>query len=643
MSAAGAEQSAEGAKEVSALRASIPFLTLFHALTDVAIEYRPIRGLRKSLWGVKLVGFSRVVHEQIKQEHIIIMRRPYAAIGLLILSLLAPGANFAQQPAGAPTRQLTTQPQQTPTPDPNDPIARIKEEGLKRSHVMETLSYLSDVIGPRLTGSPNLKRANEWTRDQMTKWGLQNAHLEAWGPFGRGWVLKDFSAEIIEPQTIPLIAYPKAWSPSVNITNGEVVYVDAKDEADLQRFKGTLGGKIVLTSSTREVKAHFDALGHRLTEKELLDLADAPDPSKSGAGNRLNNPRLQEFIKNAVFSARKLKFFSSEGPALLIDASEGDGGTIFVSGASLPHDLDTSSPMAMIRSMFLPDVNAYDENAPPAIPQIVVAVEHYNRLVRMIQAGEKLRMKVSLETQFSKADLMAYNTVAEIPGSDKADELVMVGGHMDSWHAGTGATDNGAGVAVAMEAVRILQALELKPRRTIRVGLWSGEEEGLLGSRAYVAQHFGKAQETKEASFLRLLQGGTARNVLHGPEYEKLSAYYNLDNGTGKIRGIYLQGNEAVRTIFRDWLTPFRDLDAATLSLSNTGGTDHLSFDAIGLPGFQFIQDEIEYDTRTHHSNQDVFDRIQGDDLKQAATIMAAFLYNTAMREEKLPRKTPGK
>jgi Zn-dependent M28 family amino/carboxypeptidase len=239
---------------------------------------------------------------------------------------------------------------------------------------------------------------------------------------------------------------------------------------------------------------------------------------------------------------------------------------------------------------------------------------------------------------------MAANTVAEIPGSDKADEIVMIGGHMDSWHSGTGATDNGAGVAAAMEAVRIIQALGLKPRRTIRIALWSGEEQGLLGSEAYVAQHFGApANESKDASFLRLVEGGSAKKIKRGPEYDKLSAYYNLDNGTGKIRGVYLQGNEAVRPIFRQWLQPFRDLGAATLTASNTDGTDHLSFDAIGLPGFQFIQDEIEYETLTHHSNQDVFDRIQGQDLKQAATIMAAFLYNTAMRDEKLPRKTaPG-
>jgi hypothetical protein len=540
-----------------------------------------------------------------------------------------------------PGSQPQSAQQSSTTPDPNDPVVRIRDEGLNRSQVMATLSYLSDVIGPRLTGSPNLKRANEWTRDQFTKWGLQKAHLESWGPFGRSWVLKDFSAAVVAPQTIPLIAYPKAWSPGVSVTNGDVVYVDAKDENDLQRFKGSLRGKIVLTSSLREVKAHFEALGTRLTEKELLEFADAPEPGGPGARRSPDSPQFQAFIKNQVFAAKKLQFFSDEGAALLIDPSQGDGGTLFVSGASVPQELDRSSPMATLRSLFLGRVHPYDQNGPQIVPQIVVAVEHYNRLARMIQAGEKVQMTVNLAIQLNDSDLMAYNTVAEIPGSDKADELVMVGGHMDSWHAGTGATDNGAGVAVAMEAVRILQALNLKPRRTIRVALWSGEEQGLLGSESYVAQHFGKVGDSPDANFARLLDGGTARSVTRGPEYDKLSAYFNLDNGTGKIRGVYLQGNEAVRSIFRQWLTPFRDMGAATLSISNTGGTDHLSFDAIGLPGFQFIQDEIEYSTRTHHSNQDVFDRIQADDLKQAAIIMAAFIYATAMRDEKLPRK-PG-
>jgi hypothetical protein len=524
--------------------------------------------------------------------------------------------------------------------DPNDPIARIRDEGLKRSQVMETLSYLTDVIGPRLTGSPNMKRANEWTKDQLTRWGLKNAHLEAWGPFGRGWALKSFSAEVVEPQGIPLIAYPKAWSPGAKIPKTEVVYIDAKSEADLARFKGTLRGKIVLTGPIRTVKAHFDPQGRRLTEKDLLALADAADPGAAKAAPPALPAQMQEYLKSQLFGYQVFKFVSDEHPALIISPSQGDGGTIFVDEAAVVRELDKSNPIATLRSMFLGEPRSYDQKIPPAVPQIVLAIEQYNRIVRMIKAGERVQMKVDLETQFYDQDLMAYNTIAEIPGSDKADEVVMVGGHMDSWHSGTGATDNGAGVAAAMEAVRIIQALGLKPRRTIRIGLWSGEEQALYGSIAYVTKHLGEpVEESKDGALLRLIQGGMAKKIKRGPEYDKLSAYYNLDNGTGKIRGVYLQGNEAVRPIFREWLQAFKDLGATTLSASNTGGTDHLAFDAIGLPGFQFIQDQIEYDSRTHHSNMDVFDRIQGDDLKQAATIMAAFLYNTAMREEKLPRK----
>jgi len=541
-----------------------------------------------------------------------------------------------QQPT---TTQIANQSSQATAPDPNDPIVRIREEGLTRSHVLETLSYLSDVIGPRLTGSPNLKRANDWTRDQFTKWGLQNAHLESWGPFGRGWVLKDFSAELIEPQAIPLIAYPKAWSPSADISLAEVTYLDAKDEAGLARFKGQLKGKIVLAGPMRTVTAHFDPQGDRLTEKELLALADAGDPNRPGQTSPMGSPGILGFLKEQIFAAKLLQFANNEGAVLVVSPSGGDGGTIFVGGAVVPHELDMSSPITTIRSLFLGGPQPYEMSVKPFVPQVVLAAEHYNRLIRMIQAGEKLRMKVSLKTQFTNDDPMAYNTIAEIPGSDKADEIVMVGGHIDSWHSGTGATDNGAGVAAAMEAVRILQALQLKPRRTIRIGLWSGEEQALFGSEAYVAQHFGKPNDSQDANFLRMIEGGTAQKFIRGPEYDKLSAYYNLDNGTGKIRGIYLQGNETLRPLFRDWLQPFRDLGASTITASNTGGTDHVPFDAIGLPGFQFIQDPIEYESRTHHSNQDVFDRIQGDDLKQAATIMAAFLYKTAMLDEKLPRK----
>jgi hypothetical protein len=567
------------------------------------------------------------------------MLRRYVALLLLSTFVFLPAITVAQQPAPIPVVVPLTQQPGTPGKDPNDPIERIKDEGLNRSQVMQTLSYLSDVIGPRLTASPGMKRANEWTRDQLTKFGLQNAHLEAWGPFGRGWTLKRFSAQVSEPVTIPLIAYPKAWSPSLSGTlNAPIIYVDAKDETELQQFKGKLKGAIVLTSALREVKAHFEALGTRLDDKNLLELADAPEPTR--AGGRRFSPALRAA---QVFSMQKYLFFRDEGAALLVEPSRaGDGGTIFVQSATVaqPVTADSFGPNAPRL------IQSYDKRATQVTPQIVLAVEQYNRIVRMIQAGEKPKMSVELNVEWQDTDPMGYNTIAEIPGTDLKDEIVMVGGHMDSWHAGTGATDNGAGVAVAMEAARIIQALGLKPRRTIRVALWTGEEQGLLGSKAYVTEHFGEvpvptpspSPVTSGSATGESVAAPVAR-VIRKADYDKLDVYFNLDNGTGKIRGVYLQNNEMVRSLFRQWLMPFRDLGAATLSIANTGGTDHLSFDAVGLPGFQFIQDEIEYDTRTHHSNQDVFDRVQGDDMKQAATIMAAFIYNAAMRDEKVPRK----
>jgi hypothetical protein len=567
----------------------------------------------------------------------------------------------------------------------SDPIERIKEEGLKRSQVMATLSYLTDVIGPRLTGSPAMKRANEWTRDRLAGWGLENAHLEPWGTFGRGWSLKRFSAQVVEPQCIPLIAYPKAWSPG---TDGPLVapvaYLDAKDEAGLAKYRGKLKGAIVLTGPARPLAARFEPMATRLNDHDLLTLADAPEPNRRGPGRPPargedgerrgdavatanvapgsvggagdgpaspttsgDRPRPGPLSRQAMeFQRKKLRFLIEEGAALLVDPSmRGDGGTLFVASAGVPVPESSSAPGPGQGGR---RISAWDKDAPATLPQIVVAGEHYNRLVRMIEQGETPRMSVDLSVQFHDDDPTAYNTIAEIPGGDLKDEVVMLGGHMDSWHAGTGATDNAAGVAVAMEAVRILKALDLKPRRTIRIALWSGEEQGLLGSRAYVAEHFGKRNtpprpDGPEASASSSGSASTAREEATGlvtkPGYATFSAYYNLDNGTGKIRGVYLQGNEAVRPVFRNWLQPFRDLGASTLTIANTGGTDHQSFDGIGLPGFQFIQDAIEYGSRTHHSNQDVYDRIQADDMKQAAVIMAAFVSNTANRDEKLPRK----
>lgn len=559
---------------------------------------------------------------------------------------------------------------------PKDVFDKIKEEGTTRSQVMKTLSYMSDVIGPRLTGSPGLKRANEWTRDTMAGWGLQNARLESWGPFGRGWTLKRFTAMVDGPTAFPLFAYPKAWSPGTDTLmpppppvdpkaknkpampaststayTAEVVHFNATKIEDLEQYKGKLKGKIVLMGPVREVKAWMEAPGKRFTDAELLAMADAPDPNAprrpAAGGPPAGLP--PNFAQVQQFNSQRLRFLSDEGAAIIIDAGRGDGGTIFVQGAQA---VPPANPTPGV-----PNPTVRDKAAKVPI-QLSAAVEHYNRVARMLDAGEKVTMTVDLAVEFQDSDPNAYNTIAEIPGSDKADEIVMLGGHLDSWQAGTGATDNGAGCAVMMEAVRIIQTLGLKPRRTIRVGLWTGEEQGLLGSRAYVRQHFGYRGDPNAPPQFGGGGGGgqnaTPQPLTKLPEYDKLSAYYNIDNGTGKIRGVYMQGNEAVRPIFRQWLAPLRDprwwkadfdatkdtsFAANTLTLSNTGGTDHLAFDGIGLPGFQFIQDAVEYDTRTHHSNMDVFDRIQADDMKQMSIILALFVYQTAMMDEKMPRK----
>ncbi|MGI8640756.1 MAG: M20/M25/M40 family metallo-hydrolase [Pyrinomonadaceae bacterium] len=538
----------------------------------------------------------------------------------LLYAFLLPTIAFGQAAAPAPY-------QASP-----EIINKIKEEGSKNSQVMQTLSYLTDVIGGRLTNSPGMKRANEWTRDTMAKWGLQNAHLEAWGPFGRGWELKGFSAQVVAPQTFPVIAYPKAWSPSTKgAVTSEVVFLEAKDEAGLEKYKGKLNGKIVLISNLREVKAEEKSMFSRLTDEELKKMAD----ETSASPLRLQQPQMTDEQRKKqreqfVFGLKRRNFLLQEGAAVTVDSSfRGSGGTLFVQSAMVAQDI----PQDLENFNFRNFVQPYKkESESKIIPQMTMAAEDYNRLVRMIQLGTTPRMTVDIKVQYYDEDQMGYNTIAEIPGTDPKlkDEVVMLGGHMDSWHSSTGATDNAAGVSVAMEAARIIQSLGLKPRRTIRVALWSGEEQGLNGSREYVKQHFGEMKGGGQ---------GQPGELVKGTDYEKLSAYYNLDNGTGKIRGVYLQGNSAAAPIFKTWLMPFTDLGAATLTILNTGGTDHLSFDRIGLPGFQFIQDEIEYDTRTHHSNQDNYDRIQAEDMKQAATIMAAFVYQTAMMEGKIPRK----
>jgi carboxypeptidase Q len=560
------------------------------------------------------------------------LRRKITA-ALMLYALILPMAAFAR----TPKVEIYEAPQEV--------IEKIKAEGTgENSQVMKTMSYLTDVIGGRLTNSPNMKRANEWTRDTMAKWGMKNAKLEAWGPFGRGWALEEFSAQVTEPQGLPVIAYPKAWSPSTDGTvTGPVIKMDVKTDEDLAKYKGKLKGAIVFVGDERPIKADFDGMGRRFSAEDLLKMADAPDPALAPrrGGNRFDpsSPQFQNFLKQRALQAQAMNMLIDEGAAVMVENSfGGSGGTVFVSGASVAGD-----PPKSIEDLFGGRMSAWSKEAEAhMLPQMTMATEDFNRIVRMIDTGTDVTMSVNIKTRYYDDDLMGYNTVAEIPGTDPSlkDEVVMLGGHLDSWHSSGGATDNGAGCAVAMEAARIILATGLKPRRTIRVALWSGEEQGLNGSQAYVAQHFGSV-EGGGGRLARLLGGGDGGKLMTKPDYNKFSAYYNMDNGTGQFRGVYLQGNSEVAPIFRQWLQPFGDWGVSTLTLNNTGGTDHLSFDGIGLPGFQFIQDPIEYDTRTHHSNQDNYDRLQPEDLKRNAVIMAAFVYQTAMMDGKIPRKAP--
>ena len=465
---------------------------------------------------------------------------------------------------------------------------------------------------------------------KLASWGLQNIYYDKL-PFGRGWTLKRFHINALQPRAFPVIAYPKAWTPGLKGTvSTDVVYFDAKSEAELEKFKGQLKGKFVLISDPRELTANFEPQGRRLTDSDLLRLANAGMQEGGRQPRRMPDfARMTPAARDSAMRAlgpKKLEMCQKEGALAVFDVGRGDGGTIFVGSASVPGAGATP---------FDQRVSPYDAKAPQIVPQVTLAAEHYNRIIRTIQKGQKVKIEMNLEVEFTPAD-STFNIIAEIPGTDLKDEIVMLGGHFDSWHAGTGATDDATGVAASMEAVRIIQTLGLKPRRTIRVGFWAAEEQGLVGSRAYVSKHLAE-QEGVGTGMAAMMGGGG--ELKKKPAYENFSVYFNHDNGTGKFRGVYMQGNEAARPIFRAWLAPFASMGASTLTIQNTSGTDHLSFNTVGLPGFQFIQDPVEYDSRTHHSNMDVYDRVQADDMKQAATIMAAFAYNAAMRDEKFPRK----
>jgi carboxypeptidase Q len=487
-------------------------------------------------------------------------------------------------------------------------IYRIKAEGFQRSKVMEITSWLTDVYGPRVTNSPGFRKAGEWAVTEMKSWGLANVKLEPFGPFGRGWSNEKFYAMATTPGgSFPLIGMSQVWTPGTNgLISGDAISAIVESPEDFAKYTGQLKGKMVLTTGPRDVLPVWNPPASRYTVDQLRELEAETDanPRAGSSGGRNYNTNRQPPAAGGgrgaaqSFTARRMQFFTEEGALALISPGRGDGGTVFVQGGG-----------------------SREASAPPGLPTISIAAEHYGRMYRTLEKKMPVRIELDIRNVFHD-DPLSFNVIAEIPGTDKAGEVVMLGAHFDSWQSGTGATDNAAGSAVMMEALRILKQSGLPLRRTVRLALWGGEEQGLLGSRAYVTDHF-----------------ASRADMVLKPEHARISCYFNVDNGTGAIRGVYLQGNEAVAPIFEAWMKPFNNIGMSTLTIRDTGGTDHQSFDAVGLPAFQFIQDPLEYGTRTHHSNMDVYERVQEEDMRKNAVIVAAFVYHAANRAEKLPRK----
>ncbi len=506
---------------------------------------------------------------------------------------------------------------QTNEPVDLDMVSRIRQEAFHRSQVMETFSHLTETIGPRLTNSPQMAQANAWTLGKFNEWGLANAHNEAFDDFGRGWEYSFSSVEMLGDRIQPLHALPKAWTPGTSgAVEGELVSVKIKKLADIEKYRGKLKGKILLLGEAREYKRGTEADSHRHDATSLEGLQEFTLP-KTAAGDRAK--RIKEYTERQELAKAVNAFLVEEGALAAISISGWDNGIIRVAGGGSRKAGESTG-----------------------IPELAMIAEHFNPLVRALKDKKTVKLRVNVAARFTdETDQPGYNTLAEIRGSSKADEIVMLGAHMDSWHTGTGAADNAAGVAVMMEAMRILKAVGAKPRRTIRVALWSGEEQGLIGSQAYVAKHFARYPEPADAAQKAL--PASLRDPT-GPlqkqrDYDRFSAYFNMDNGSGRFRGIYAQENMAVTPIFKAWLEPFHDIGATTVATRNTGSTDHISFDRVGLPGFQFIQDRLDYFTNVHHSHLDTWDHAEPEDLKQAAAIVASFVYHAAMRDEKLPRK----
>ena len=480
---------------------------------------------------------------------------------------------------------------------------KIRDEGFNRSQVMDIIGYMTDVLGPRFSNSPGYTKAAKWAVDKFKEFGI-SAKLDAYGEVGPGWTNTYTSVHLLEPKYMPFIAYTMPYSRS---TSGkaisEVVYVNTRElysEKDLEKYWGKLRGKIVLTHPKRKLSLNFKPQAVRLSEEELEDMAELhilPEKRRS---------RERKFEKH-LSEKRIREFFEKEGVAVLVEPGGPQGPAPMDKG--LVH---VSAPRPL------------KQGAPKPLPKVIVAVEHYNRIMRILERGINVKMEVEIKVKWEEDDMRDFNVIAEIPGSDLKDEVVLIGGHYDGEPSGTGATDNAAGCAAVMEAMRILTTVGARPRRTIRAALWGCEEAGHLGSRAYVKAHYADPDANPETQ-------------KYLPEHAKLSVYFNMD-WYGRFRGIYLQGNDLVRPIFAEWMKPFHDVGMTYLVPGNTGGTDHMGFVAVGLPGFQFIQDDLEFFTTTFHTNMDVYDRLVPEDLMQAAVILASFAYNAAVRDEMLPR-----
>jgi len=502
-----------------------------------------------------------------------------------------------------------------------DVVTKIRDEGFNRSEVMETLSHLSDGIGPRLTGSPQMLEANEWTKDKLTAWGL-NAHLEAF-EFGRGWSANSIQVFMTSPRKVQLNALPMTWLPGTDrLLEADIIHAPMKDVGDFEKYKGKLQGKIVLINKVPEQKeptgkqfARFDAAS--LEAKGQYDV-----PQEDKAKNFEDR-----FLKIMKFLNELDDFLEAEGAVAQVRRAKRSG--------------------MIINS----DNYLYRKDHPATVPGIALSAEDYDRAVRLLGKTGQVKFSLDVDVTFHEGDNRAYSTIAEIPGKGRRPQIVMAGAHIDSWAGGDGTVDNATGVAVVMEAVRILKAIGVKPKRSIRVGLWGGEEQGLYGSQQYVHDHLAIRPDGQDerlaymAPMAKQFFGGYP--VLPQKDHERFSVYFNMDHGSGRIRGIYAEENASAAKIFEDWFRPFHDLGATAVTMNKTYLTDHVAFDQVGLPGFTFINEPLDYFSRLHHTQLDVLNNAYEEDLKQASVVLAGFLYNAAMGDERFPRKPlptgPGK